>query len=477
MSPFFYRINKKTSALIFFFICKIFTVDAQCNQYSIFDIHIYGNHKTKEKNIRHELLFHENDTVNITDWNQLKLRSKERLEDLELFVDVKIKDTTDAACRTSVEIYVTERWYIYPLVLVELADRNFNEWWDTYDHDWKRINIGLWYYHRNLTGRGDNLLVGYQTGFTHKGSLRYNINGLGKNGKWNAEYNIHLSTEKKVAYRTFQDKLDFYYSDRINRRRFFTGVTLSYRPRLNQKHVFDATFHQYSISDRLQELNTDYISSSGTEQNFLTLYYAFEINNRDSKVYPKIGYNFRNEILRIGILPKDAIHLTSLKSNLNIYTPLAKNIYFGAGYTYRHLISDERPSYYLYRALGYKEEFVRGYQLYVIDGEKYFLNRNNLKYRFFNRKISLPIQHQRFKNIPVQLYLKGLLDVGYVWTQQPYQYNKLNNKPLYGYGIGLDIESIYSIVVRFEYSVNSMNEKALYLHFKTDIGADNSHIW
>ena len=40
-----------------------------------------------------------------------------------------------------VMVDVKERWYIFPLPIFELADRNFNEWWKT--RDFSRTNYGL----------------------------------------------------------------------------------------------------------------------------------------------------------------------------------------------------------------------------------------------------------------------------------------------------------------------------------------------
>jgi hypothetical protein len=45
---------------------------------------------------------------------------------------------------------VNERWYTFPVPIFELSDRNFNEWWQNYNHDFRRVNYGLRLYQVQL---------------------------------------------------------------------------------------------------------------------------------------------------------------------------------------------------------------------------------------------------------------------------------------------------------------------------------------
>ena len=49
-------------------------------------------------------------------------------------------------------------------------------------------------------------------------------------------------------------------------------------------------------------------------------------------------------------------------------------------------------------------------------------------------------------------------------TIHNYKINTLNNKMLYTGGIGLDIISIYDVVLRIEYSFNQLNQNGLFVH-------------
>jgi len=44
----------------------------------------------------------------------------------------------------------------------------------------------------------------------------------------------------------------------------------------------------------------------------------------------------------------------------------------------------------------------------------------------------------------------------------------LNNKYLHTWGIGLDILTIYDVVLKFEYSFNQLGDKGFYFHTRED---------
>jgi len=59
-----------------------------------------------------------------------------------------------------------ENWYIYPGIIFELADRNFNVWWTEQNRDFDRVNYGVNVDHINVTGRKDKLRIKLQHGYT-----------------------------------------------------------------------------------------------------------------------------------------------------------------------------------------------------------------------------------------------------------------------------------------------------------------------
>ena len=94
------------------------------------------------------------------------------------------------------------------------------------------------------------------------------------------------------------------------------------------------------------------------------------------------------------------------------------------------------------------------------------VNRATVRRQIFSYTIKNPVSIKNHNEIPVTFYLKAYGNAGYVYddkTQTP-----LNNKFIGTYGLGLDVVTIYDIVIRLEYSFNQWGEHNLYLHSKGD---------
>ena len=66
-------------------------------------------------------------------------RSEENLHNTSLFNSIKITWLQEKD-NVTFYILVTERWYIFPLPIFEIAERNFNVWWQT--KDFSRVIYG-----------------------------------------------------------------------------------------------------------------------------------------------------------------------------------------------------------------------------------------------------------------------------------------------------------------------------------------------
>jgi len=129
-------------------------------------------------------------------------------------------------------------------------------------------------------------------------------------------------------------------------------------------------------------------------------------------------------------------------------------------------ITQYRPSpFFNQRALGYGSDYIRGYDLYVMNGQDYLLFRSNLRYALVTRRIyELPyIRSGKFKRFPVAVYLNGFFDAGQVEDQVFGYRNPLSNQWQYGTGGSLDVVTYYDIVLRFEYAFNRMGESGFFL--------------
>jgi hypothetical protein len=122
--------------------------------------------------------------------------------------------------------------------------------------------------------------------------------------------------------------------------------------------------------------------------------------------------------------------------------------------------------YYVQEGLGY-ENFIRGYEYYVIDGQHYILGKADAAFALIKPRQytvdQVPIES--FRTLYVALYLDVYVDLGHVWDDQYDDVNFLAGSWQSGYGAGLDLVTSYDQVLRIEYSFNALGEGGLFLHF------------
>jgi hypothetical protein len=114
--------------------------------------------------------------------------------------------------------------------IFELADRNFNVWWNEFDASFKRVNYGIRFSHNILTGNQDALKVAVQLGYSQRLEAQYAWPYFGKKSNWRFTTNLLLSKSRESYYITSEDKPVFYKSEDeypLQRTRF--GTTLENR--------------------------------------------------------------------------------------------------------------------------------------------------------------------------------------------------------------------------------------------------------
>ena len=120
--------------------------------------------------------------------------------------------------------------------------------------------------------------------------------------------------------------------------------------------------------------------------------------------------------------------------------------------------------------LGYRNDLVRGYELYVIDGQDYALIKNELKYKLFSfQKHFSFIPVRQFNTIPLAAYINTFADAGYVKNSYPeFSNTRLGNTTLYGAGAGIDIVTFYNIVARFNVTLNGEGERRFFFNLSRE---------
>ncbi|MDD4087122.1 MAG: hypothetical protein PHP48_07745 [Bacteroidales bacterium] len=439
---------------------------------SIGDISLSGNDVTRDKIIFRELEFQTGQQLTFSKLCELASLSRENLLNRSLFNFVYldlIPDTHDQAV-INIKISVIERWYIWPLPIFELADRNFNVWWQT--KDFNRVNYGAFITHNNFRGRMEKLQLLLRAGYNQNYSLLYEIPYLTAKQNFGIGIEGGYSRSREIAYKTIDnEQLHFKNESKYAQERLFLKALFSYRIGYRHSHLLYLSYDRYSFADTLTSLNPDFMAADGHKSSFLALQYIFKHDFRDNKAYPIEGHYFDFEFMRFGFgCSTTSPDFHYAKSTFDWYTPIAGRWYWASSVTAKFSGGKTQP-YYLRKALGFQNDFVRSYELYVIDGDNFGIFKNNLKFNVIKPKVrNLPlIPTEKFSKIHYAAYLNLFLDMGYAGAMIPDPTNSLNNKLLIGTGIGLDLVTYYDMVFRFEYSRNRLNEFGFFIHFMAPI--------
>ena len=467
------KISQYTCALICMISGYLQAKTEQMDFVIIDKIAIEGHVKTKREVITRELTFRIGDTIPLLALSGKLQESKERLVSTALFTSVVISTPDSGADkRITVSIKVLETWFIYPVPIFSLADRNFNVWWDEKGHALSRINVGLQLTYNNFTGQRDPLRLTIQGGYTPKVAFSYEFPYLNKAQTVGLATSFNYSQNKELIYATagnrtlFADNADL--SPMI--RQIAWDASLFYRPGLYLTHVWDIGFSNKRISDTIaKDLNPGFFLDSANIQRYWTLSYAFSYDRRDIKFYPKKGYYLNGYVQKNGILGHDNANDFLVGMRFGGYLSFDKRFSFETvGHVETDLDRGQKP-YNLNKALGYGGDFLRGYEYYVVDGIDFGIIKNTLRFEFFdytaNLKQYMPLKAFRLAPIAGYLTLDG--DAGF--TNDPYSRTDVNSFPnrlLYSYGLGLNLVFYYDMVFKIEYSINHLNQGGVYLHYQ-----------
>jgi outer membrane protein assembly factor BamA len=439
---------------------------------TVTQVNIFGNKITKEKIIIRELSFREGSKIAKSTIELFFEKEENRLRNTNLFVTQDIDWYSSGEDNIVVNLFLKERWYTFPIPLIELADRSFNEWWTNQNRDLSRIEYGLNFKRKNFRGRKEDLGLLLQFGFTQQLRLLYRIPFLDKKQSLGLTLRTSYTENNNIAYNTIGNKLQNVDFDRNNmREKIDFGFTLTKRVGFYDFHDVSVQYSNVKIADTVAYLNPDFFLDGKTLQRFFQIRYTFQHDLRDFSAYPLKGSYLNLYIEKMGIGLFNDVDIFTFKGNYTKYFHLGSKFYYASSASAKISLPELQP-YSNMRALGYRQDFVRGYDLYVIEGQHFALQKNTFRFKFLDHRLDagklMPID--QFSTVPIEMYFKTYFDVGYVRNSIVNFYNEpLSNKPLWGTGFGIDVVTFYNSVMRFEYSFNNRNEKGFFLYFSSDL--------
>lgn len=443
--------------------------------YFIEKVVIEGNKRTKEKIIRRELKYKENDSIPSLKLDSILLWERNKIFNTNLFVTVDVKlIRNDSNQNATLHVHVREQWYTVPQLVFDVPNQSITYFINELKGDLSKVNFGAKLFQRNCFGRNQTLRLTVQAGFTRNIDVSYEIPYINKKQTLGIIMYTSVSNSRDLQFATIENKWksldltpygDFrYLKNRINRESFRVGAGINYRPGFFTNHFFEmAYYHNTLTNDTIAKINPEFFLNGQTKQRYFYLHYAINDDHRDVRQFALKGYVSRVDIEQLGITPFETQNITRLTATHARYYPLTKRFSYAGRVKMKVSFPDLQP-FVDFRALGGGQDLVRGYDIYQIDGQHYFLWRNSLRFKVFSKLFNLGklVFVRQFRYVPIDIYFSLFSDAGYVVNQSDistmyFRNDKFSNKPLGSIGIGLNIVTFYNSVFRLEWSLNGAN--------------------
>ncbi|GIV26395.1 MAG: hypothetical protein KatS3mg027_0209 [Bacteroidia bacterium] len=463
--------QRKKSKYIIGLIFLYFLSYAQ-HYYYIDTIEVEGNKKTKYNIIYREFIKKQGDTVSDNYLSYVILRSQQNIFNTNLFVfDTVYYEKTDSN-KIKLHTHVRERWYIWPVPIFEIQDRNFNTWWQT--KDLFRINYGIVLDHENFTGRKDKFSLVIQKGYSEKYGIVYRKPYINRQQTIGFRTSLFFKQSNETQYNTLFNQPLFYrdYKKYIVQL-IEAKLSFSYRKKFFDNHTFEMAYNYWKFNDTILKLNPFYFErTTDNTLKYFYLYYSYLFNNTDIQYYPLKGWALGASVTKngLGISELENINNVFIFSTVKKFTPIFSWMNL-ANALYLKWTEDKPLPYSFNRSIGYGNNNVRGYEYYIIDGQQYLMTKNSLRFRLIQPHVFHLgwLKIPQFNTIPFYAYINLFFDAAYVRDRFYYSTNFLSNRWIYGYGIGLDFITYYDLVFRIEAAINHLNKTGIYLHLNMGI--------
>ena len=455
-----------------FLLLSFVSLTSVCGQdiVQIGKIDILGNKKTKDKVIHRELNLAPGQSIDLTELEKIFLTNRLQILSTGLFnqVTLNLRNYSPENATTDIEIVVQENWYLFPVPIFELADRNFNLWWEEQGRGLDRVNYGFRLGHYNFTGNRDPLKIKVHFGYTRKYEIEYAYPYLAWDNKLGIAGSIFYSENKEIAYKTEYNKTLFHKMEDERRMlsRFRIGPQLKYRPSVNSYHSLRVEYHHNSIDPFVAtELNPNYFLDGMTDLRFFFLEYDYNYDKRLYSHYPQGGYLLFGNVKKEGIGIFNDYDNLSMELGFEVHHSFGDRIIMGTRNKGKANLNRNIVSFANNTGLGWGRDIVSGYELYVMDGTDLVITMNDVKWKFFDNNLNtVKWMPSQFRQMNMTLFFRVNFDMAYVNERTYKTTNDLSNRWIYGGGPALDMILFNNFLFTFEYSYNDLGEHGLFFH-------------
>lgn len=433
--------------------------------YTVGKIIITGNKKTKNEIIERELPFASGDQLTPAAMTEKMELARRQLMNTALFNHAVVAANDFENNTVNILVEVKERWYLFPVPYIKPVDRNINQWLFQQKASFDRVNYGAKFTYNNATGHRDKLKVWLINGYTKQVSFSYDRFYFDKKMKWGFNTSFAQGRNREINYNTIEDKQVFLKNPDSYVRRFVNGhIGLSYRPAINTRHSFGISFTSEEVQDTVVKLNPAYFNDERSSIAYPGIYYNLTWFDLDYIPYPTKGYAAQFSISKNGFNKSNNLWQLHIKGLAN--WRLSPKTFFHLNGQGGIKLPFKQP-WFNRRFLGFGDTFMQGYEYNIIDGVAGGYLKTTLSRELLNFKARVPAGRNKPSLIvPFRIFGKVYGNTGYVYNPEQGD-NLLSNKMLYSGGLGIDILTLYDVVIKLEWSFNQLGQNGLFLHRKT----------
>jgi hypothetical protein len=284
---------------------------------------------------------------------------------------------------------------------------------------------------------------------------------------------------RQMQYATDADKQVFFPASNSEigafvRSTFRTQASFTLRKGVRHRHAFRLAYVSDQIPDTISALIQSnsmkgfmpFYQNNLARQRYLEAIYQYQYFSVDNIAYPLRGETAQLMLMQRG-MGIEALKLWQLNAQAAKYFLIGqrKNTSLSLQAYGMAKLPFIQP-YINMNALGYGEWFLRGLEYYVIDGVMAGMLKTTLRKKILDIRLPTVLtRSEKYREIPFKLMFKLYGDLGAVHHPTA-STSVLSNRLLYTAGVGVDVLSYYDFVARFEYSINQLGQKGLFLHLQ-----------
>jgi hypothetical protein len=304
------------------------------------------------------------------------------------------------------------------------------------------------------------------TGYTKQIQFQYDLPYLDKALKHGMRVNFSYSSNKEVNYATVYDQQQFYkdtLSNKLLSQEYNGSLEFTYRPFIKTRNTLRLGFISQQVDSSIIKLNPSYFGSYTTNVFFPELTYKLEYFDVDYTPYPQKGFMGDVTLTKRGL--NQQMNMWQLGYRVSHSIKFAPKFSYNIQSNGILRVPFDQP-FINQRMFGYNDFYLRGLENYVIDGVAGILVKNTVRREILHFNISSPL-NGTIQKIPFRFFLKVYTDAGYSVNKISPE-NSLVNRMMYTGGFGIDMVTIYDVILRFDYSWNQMGQNGFFFHVKND---------